>query len=266
MEPPGCRLFGGMISVVKGLCSQIPKDVIRLNHPVCEIERLENGVRVTVGRLDEKPKCRLLASGIILALPPRLAARSILFTPDLSYDLTQAMLKSSTWMAGQEAGWRQASLLLVGAGLGFALYRSGFGFAGAWRAVLVDRRGGLPRRRVGDRRRGPGGRLRRAGLDYREWATVTEHASLQAFRSAVRPARCWAFSTRGRRSHDSVAFAAGDALLFGPETRGLPEAVLQDLGQEAVLRLPMVAGSRSLNLSNTVAVVVYEAWRQQDFR
>ncbi|MBC2733710.1 MAG: FAD-dependent oxidoreductase [Desulfobacteraceae bacterium] len=125
MEPPGCRLFGGMISVVKGLCSRIPKDVIRLNHPVCEIERMENGVQVTVGRLDEKPKCRLFASGIILALPPRLAARSILFTPDLSYDLTQAMLKSSTWMAGQakffalydKADWRKIGL----SGQGFSL-------------------------------------------------------------------------------------------------------------------------------------------------
>jgi monoamine oxidase len=125
MEPPGWRLTGGMISVVKGLCSRIPKDVIRLNHPVCEIERLENGVQVTVGRLDEKPKCRLYASGVILALPPRLAARSILFTPDLSHDLTQAMLKSSTWMAGQakffalydKADWRKIGL----SGQGFSL-------------------------------------------------------------------------------------------------------------------------------------------------
>jgi tRNA (cytidine/uridine-2'-O-)-methyltransferase len=108
-------------------------------------------------------------------------------------------------------------------------------------------------------------RLRRAGLDYREWATVTEHASLQAFRSAVRPARCWAFSTRGSRGYDSVAFRTGDAFLFGPETRGLPDRLLQELGETAVLRLPMVSGSRSLNLANTVAVVVYEAWRQQGF-
>lgn len=108
-------------------------------------------------------------------------------------------------------------------------------------------------------------RLRRAGLDYREWATVTEHASLQAFRTAVRPARCWAFSTRGSRGYDSVAFGAGDAFLFGPETRGLPGELLQELGETAVLRLPMVSGSRSLNLANTVAVVVYEAWRQQGF-
>lgn len=108
-------------------------------------------------------------------------------------------------------------------------------------------------------------RLRRAGLDYREWATVTEHASLQAFRMTVRPARCWAFSTRGSRGYDSVTFRAGDAFLFGPETRGLPGELLQELGETAVLRLPMVSGSRSLNLANTVAVVVYEAWRQQGF-
>ena len=108
-------------------------------------------------------------------------------------------------------------------------------------------------------------RLRRAGLDYREWATVTEHDSLQAFRTAAQPARCWALSTRGRRCYDRVAFAAGDAFLFGPETRGLPETLLRELGDTAVLRLPMVAGSRSLNLANTVAVVVYEAWRQQGF-
>jgi monoamine oxidase len=75
MEPPGCRLTGGMISLVKGLCARIPKNVIRLNHPVCEIERLDNGVQVTVGRHDQKPKCLLKASRIILALPPRLAAR-----------------------------------------------------------------------------------------------------------------------------------------------------------------------------------------------
>jgi tRNA (cytidine/uridine-2'-O-)-methyltransferase len=109
-------------------------------------------------------------------------------------------------------------------------------------------------------------RLRRAGLDYREWASVTEHDSLQAFRERVRPVRCWGFSTRGRRGYASVTFGEGDALIFGPETRGLPETVLHELGEAAVLRLPMVAGSRSLNLSNAVAVVVYEAWRQQDFR
>ena len=125
MEPPGYRLCGGMISLVEGLCARIPPNVIRLNHPVCEIERREKGVQVTVGRLDKEPRCRLKASGIILALPPRLAARSILFTPDLAFGLIQAMLKSSTWMAGQakffalydEADWREIGL----SGQGFSL-------------------------------------------------------------------------------------------------------------------------------------------------
>ena len=126
MEPAGWRLAGGMISLVKELRSRIPKNVIRPNHPVCEIERRGNGVQVNVGRLDQEPKCRLKASKIILAVPPRLAARSILFTPDLPYDLTQAMLKSSTWMAGQakffalydKADWRKIGL----SGQGFSLY------------------------------------------------------------------------------------------------------------------------------------------------
>ena len=125
MEPPGWRLAGGMISLVKGLCARIPQGVIRLDHPVCRIERVDQGVLVTVGRLDQEPKCRLKASWIILALPPRLAARSILFTPDLSFDLTQAMLKASTWMAGQakffalyhKAAWRKIGL----SGQGFSL-------------------------------------------------------------------------------------------------------------------------------------------------
>lgn len=118
MNPPGWRLTGGMISLVEGLCARIPKDVIRLNHPVCQIQRLSDGVRITVGRHDQEPQCRLEASRIILALPPRLAARSILFTPDLHHNLTQAMLKASTWMAGQakffalyeKADWRKLGL------------------------------------------------------------------------------------------------------------------------------------------------------------
>ena len=125
MNPPGWRLTGGMISLVKGLCARIPKDVIRLNHPVCEIRRLENGIQVSVGRHGQEPQCRLKASRIILALPPRLAAGSILFTPDLSFDLSQAMLKASTWMAGQakffalydKADWRKIGL----SGQGFSL-------------------------------------------------------------------------------------------------------------------------------------------------
>lgn len=108
-------------------------------------------------------------------------------------------------------------------------------------------------------------RLRRAGLDYRELATLQEHASLQDFTGSVRPARLWGVSTRGKTHYTTPQYAPGDAFLFGPETRGLPDDVLQALGQAAVLRVPMIAGSRSLNLSNTVAILVYEAWRQQGF-
>ena len=108
-------------------------------------------------------------------------------------------------------------------------------------------------------------RLRRAGLDYHEWAEVQVHDHLEAFRSAVRPARLYAFSTRGGPLHTEACFEAGDALLFGPETRGLPREVLDSLPPEQVLRLPMRPGNRSLNLSNAVAVAVFEAWRQQGF-
>ncbi len=109
-------------------------------------------------------------------------------------------------------------------------------------------------------------RLRRAGLDYREWAEVALHDSLARFVEAVRPTRTWAVSTRGGRSYSDIAYAPGDALLFGPETRGLPQQVLDSLGSGQIVRLPMVPQSRSLNLSNAVAVLVYEAWRQQRFR
>ena len=109
-------------------------------------------------------------------------------------------------------------------------------------------------------------KLRRAGLDYREWAAVREYSSLVEFRKDVNPKRLWAVSTRGATVYAEARFEAGDAFLFGPETRGLPDAVLGELGEAAVLRLPMASHSRSLNLSNTVAVLVYEAWRQQGFQ
>ncbi len=108
-------------------------------------------------------------------------------------------------------------------------------------------------------------RLRRAGLDYHEWATVKQHASLAAFMQTVQPDRLWAISTRGSRAYHQVQYAPNDALLFGPETRGLPREVLEVLPAEQRIRLPMQANSRSLNLSNAVAVVTYEAWRQQGF-
>lgn len=108
-------------------------------------------------------------------------------------------------------------------------------------------------------------RMRRAGLDYRDQATIVLHADFAAFRAAMSGRRLLALSTRGSRRHDQIRYEEGDVLLFGPETRGLPQALLDELGPEHCLRLPMRPGSRSLNLSNSVAVVVYEAWRQSDF-
>ncbi|MCD6060271.1 MAG: rRNA methylase [Moraxellaceae bacterium] len=108
-------------------------------------------------------------------------------------------------------------------------------------------------------------KLKRAGLDYHEWASLKVHDSLEAFLAAEQPARLFAFTTKGSRPYHELAVTAGDTFLFGPETRGLPGEVLEMFGKEARLRLPMRPDSRSLNLSNAVAVVVYEAWRQQGF-
>ncbi|KDE41372.1 MAG: tRNA (uridine(34)/cytosine(34)/5-carboxymethylaminomethyluridine(34)-2'-O)-methyltransferase TrmL [Nitrincola lacisaponensis] len=107
--------------------------------------------------------------------------------------------------------------------------------------------------------------LRRAGLDYHEFAQVQVWPDLETFQQQVNPGRLFALSTRGREHYHKVRFQDNDCLMFGPETRGLPTELLQNLPAEQVLRLPMRAGSRSLNLSNTVAVMVYEALRQQDF-
>jgi tRNA (cytidine/uridine-2'-O-)-methyltransferase len=108
-------------------------------------------------------------------------------------------------------------------------------------------------------------RLRRAGLDYREWAEVCLHATLDAYLNSARPARLLAFSTRGEQDYASIRYACGDALLFGPETRGLPAQVLERVPDTQRARIPMQPGNRSLNLSNAVAVVCYEAWRQHGF-
>lgn len=108
-------------------------------------------------------------------------------------------------------------------------------------------------------------RLRRAGLDYREFAEIREYASLDACLESAPIVRLFALTTRARRPHSDPAFAAGDGFLFGPETRGLPQAVLERLPPEQRLRIPMLADSRSLNLSNAVAVTVFEAWRQLGF-
>jgi len=108
-------------------------------------------------------------------------------------------------------------------------------------------------------------KLRRAGLDYREWASVKVYESLDDFKVLIKPKRIWALSTRGSKSYNEVSYKVDDAFLFGPETRGLPASLLEALGREQVIRLPMVSQSRSLNLANAVAVLVYEAWRQQGF-
>lgn len=108
-------------------------------------------------------------------------------------------------------------------------------------------------------------RLRRAGLDYHEYAAVQRHADLALCLQRIAAPRLWAFSTRGRRLYSDVAYQTGDALLFGSETCGLPAEVLDGLHPQQVLRLPMRPGNRSLNLSNAVAVAVFEAWRQEAF-
>jgi tRNA (cytidine/uridine-2'-O-)-methyltransferase len=107
--------------------------------------------------------------------------------------------------------------------------------------------------------------LRRAGLDYADLASVRVHPTLAACLGELDGARLYAVETGGARHYSEVSFRRGDALLFGPETRGLPAQVLADVAHDHILGIPMRKGNRSLNLSNAVALVVYEAWRQQGF-
>ncbi|MDJ0834234.1 MAG: tRNA (cytidine(34)-2'-O)-methyltransferase [Gammaproteobacteria bacterium] len=107
--------------------------------------------------------------------------------------------------------------------------------------------------------------LRRAGLDYHEWARVSQHPSLEHFKNNINYNSLYAFSTKGKRLYCDVAYQQNDALLFGPETRGLGDQLLQSMPPDSVLTMPMQQHSRSLNLSNTVSIAVYEAWRQLDF-
>jgi tRNA (cytidine/uridine-2'-O-)-methyltransferase len=109
-------------------------------------------------------------------------------------------------------------------------------------------------------------RVRRAGLDYDDMASVHQHADWAACSAALDGRRLFALSTRGTRCYADPSFEAGDAFVFGPETRGLPAEVLGTFAAEHQLTLPMREGNRSLNLSNAVAVVIYEAWRQTGFR
>jgi tRNA (cytidine/uridine-2'-O-)-methyltransferase len=108
-------------------------------------------------------------------------------------------------------------------------------------------------------------KVRRAGLDYHEFANVQRYADLSAYISARQPNRIFACTTKGKAYFTEAKFEQGDALLFGPETRGLPMDIIESLPAEQRLRIPMLAESRSMNLSNAVSVFVYEAWRQLNF-
>ncbi len=107
--------------------------------------------------------------------------------------------------------------------------------------------------------------LRRAGLDYHEWATVRQHDSLADCLASLGEPRIFALSTRGTRAYSDPAFVRGDGFVLGPETSGLPVEFLAQLPAEQVLRIPMRTATRSLNLSNAASVMIYEAWRQQGF-
>ncbi|MBC7984840.1 MAG: tRNA (cytidine(34)-2'-O)-methyltransferase [Candidatus Obscuribacterales bacterium] len=108
-------------------------------------------------------------------------------------------------------------------------------------------------------------RVRRAGLDYHEMAAVHEWDSLDECLTSIDATRWFAISTRGAMRHDQPLYTSGDVFIFGPETRGLPQELIEACPPENRLRLPMAPGNRSLNLSNAVAVVVFEAWRQLGF-
>ena len=108
-------------------------------------------------------------------------------------------------------------------------------------------------------------KLRRAGLDYHEFTSVLVHEDFANFLSAAAPKRIFALTTKGTRRFTDVEYEAGDAFVFGPETRGLPAELLATLDASQKLLIPMTPGGRSLNLSNAVAVMLFEAWRQTDF-
>ncbi len=108
-------------------------------------------------------------------------------------------------------------------------------------------------------------RLRRAGLDYGEWKDVSVHENWADFLNTEKPQTLYAISTKGKIKHTDTPFADGDYVVFGPETRGLPDEVMAEFSQQHIVRIPMRANSRSMNLSNAAAVIVFEAWRQLDF-
>ena len=109
-------------------------------------------------------------------------------------------------------------------------------------------------------------KMKRAGLDYHEFAKLTVHENFEACLKALEGRRIFALTTKGKTRPDQADFREGDVFLFGPETRGLPAEILDALPAEQKLRLPMLPDSRSMNLSNTVAVMLFEAWRQNDYQ
>ncbi len=109
-------------------------------------------------------------------------------------------------------------------------------------------------------------KLRRAGLDYHEFANVVEHQNYQAMLDVLKPQRIFACSTKGQSNYDVPNFQRADTFIFGPETRGLPDSILQQYDSHHILRIPMHESSRSINLANSVGIILYEAWRQNDFK
>lgn len=107
--------------------------------------------------------------------------------------------------------------------------------------------------------------LRRAGLDYQEWATVTEYQNYQEFITEAKPKRVFACTTKATTFYHEATYKEDDFLLFGPETRGLPKEILELFSPEFKIKIPMQPQSRSLNLSNAAAIILYEAWRQLEF-
>jgi len=108
-------------------------------------------------------------------------------------------------------------------------------------------------------------RLRRAGLDYHEFADINTHKNYSAFIEAESPEQLYAVTTKAKQFFNEVSYPAGAYFLFGPETRGLPEDILNQAGPKRCIRIPMIKDSRSLNLSNSASIVLYEAWRQNDY-
>jgi len=109
-------------------------------------------------------------------------------------------------------------------------------------------------------------RLRRAGLDYHEFSEMKVHADFQAFQSWLAERRLFACTTKATQNHNQASYQDEDVLLFGPESRGLPAEVLDQIAADQKIRIPMQANSRSLNLSNATAIILYEAWRQLDYK